>query len=318
MAVLNRTKTAEFLGQKDNFAIITHRRPDGDTLGSAALLCRGLRSLGKTAYVLENKEMTPKYAFLLEGLTKSAPEEEDTLVTVDVASAGMLPQDCLPLLDKLQLRIDHHKTAESFTPFELVEPETAACGEIVYGVLQEMGAQLDAPMAKALYTAASTDTGCFRYGNTTPETFLVAADCARVVPDLRSLNHTLFEAVSLKRLRIQGWIAENSRFLAEGKICLCPIPLGVEEEIGVTEDDMENISGFPRTISGVEVAATLRQEKSGKVKLSMRTNGKVDASALCARLGGGGHNGAAGASMELSMEEAADAVIRVMKEAGIL
>ena len=318
MGSLNRTETAKLLQERDNFAIITHRRPDGDTLGSAALLCRGLRQLGKTAYVLENPEVTPKYTFLLEGLIKSAPEEKDTLISVDVASVGMLSQGFLPLLDKILLRIDHHKSAESFTPFEIVEPETAACGEIVYGILGQMGAKLDVPMAKALYTAAATDTGCFRYGNTTPETFLVAADCARVEPDLRSLNQMLFETVSLKKLRMQGWMVENCRFLAEGKICICPIPLSVEEEIGVTEDDMENISGFPRTISGVEVAATLRQESADRVKISVRTNGKVDASALCARLGGGGHKGAAGASINKPMEEAVNAVTQAMQEVGIL
>lgn len=318
MGSLNRTETAKFLQEKDNFAIITHRRPDGDTLGSAVLLCRGLRQLGKTAHVLENPEVTPKYTFLLEGLTKPAAEEKDVLLCVDVASVGMLSQAFLPLQENLQLRIDHHKTAESFTSFELVEPETAACGEIVYGVLQEMGVALDAPMAKALYTAISTDTGCFRYANTTKDTFLAAADCAKVEKDLRSLNYTLFDTVSLQRLRMQGWMTENSQFLADGKVCICPIPLAVEKEIGVTEDDMENISGFPRTILGVEVAATLRQEKEGKVKISVRTTQAVDASAICAKLGGGGHKGAAGASMDTSMDEAVQAVVRAMKETGIL
>ena len=313
MESLNRKKTAEFLQNHDRFCIITHRRPDGDTLGCAALLCRGLRQLGKTAYVLENPEVTPKYAFLMAGLTQKDFAPEDTLVCVDVAAAGMLPDAFSGVLEKLTLRIDHHGGDRSFTPWELVEPETAACAETVYGVLREMGATLDEEMAKALYTAVSTDTGCFKYGNTTADTFRVAADCAAAYKNLRQLNQMLFETTSLPRLRIQGWMVENARFLADGKICICPIPLEVEQQLGVTEDDMENISGFPRTIAGVVVAATLRQEPD-RVKISVRTNTEVDASEICRKFGGGGHRGAAGANLQMSMEQAAAAVMAAMPE----
>lgn len=315
MRSLNRTETAKFLLEHDNFAILTHRRPDGDTLGCAALLCRGLRQLGKTAHVLQNPEITPKYAFLHAGLTKPEAQAGDTVVCVDVAAEGMLGEAFAQLKNKIHLRIDHHKSRESFTDYALVEPETAACGEVIYEVLLEMGVVLDEEMAKALYTAISTDTGCFRYANTTPHTFRTAAVCAENVPNLRELNQLLFETVSLPRLRIQGWMAENAQFFADGKICLCAIPLETEKQIGVTEDDMENISGFPRTISGVKIAATLRQETEKTVKLSVRTDGKADASAICAKFGGGGHQGAAGATLEMSMQAAKQAVIAAMEEA---
>lgn len=311
MGILNRTETAAFLAQRDNFAILTHRRPDGDTLGCAALLCRGLRQLGKTAFVLENPEVTPKYAYLMEGLTKKEAAENDTLICVDVAAKSMLPQVFSHLAEGLALRIDHHVNDRSFTENELVEPETAACGEVVYGVLQQMGAVLDEEMAKALYTAVSTDTGCFRYGNTTPDTFRAAADCAAVYKNLRKLNQMLFETFSLPRLRMQGWMTENAKFLAGGKICICAIPLEVEQKIGVTEDDMENISGFPRAIAGVVVAATLRQEPD-RVKISVRTDSTVDASEICAKFGGGGHRGAAGASMDCTIEDAVKALIEAL------
>lgn len=313
MGILNRIETAAYLMGRDHFAILTHRRPDGDTLGCAALLCRGLRQLGKTAFVLENPEVTPKYAYLMEGLTKKEADEKDTIVCVDVAAKGMLPQAFSGLEDRLALRIDHHLGDRSFTENELVEPQTAACGEVVYGVLKEMGADLDEEMAKALYTAVSTDTGCFRYGNTTPDTFRTAADCAAVYKNLRKLNQMLFETASLPRLRIQGWMVENARFMAGGKICICPIPLEVEQQLGVTEDDMENISGFPRTIAGVVVAATLRQEPD-RVKISVRTDSTVDASEICAKFGGGGHRGAAGASMDCTMDEAVKVLIKHMPQ----
>ena len=312
--MMTRIETALYLLKFDKFAIVTHRRPDGDTLGSAALLCRGLRQLGKTAYVLENPERTEKYVPLHEGLTKAWAEEGDTVVCVDVASPNMLGAHFAPLQEKIQLRIDHHGSATLFTPFELVEPKTASCGEIVYGVLQVMGAKLDVPMAQALYTAISTDTGCFRYANTTAETLRVAADCKEAGADTFRLNQELFETNSLARLRLQGWLVENALFLQGGKIAICALPLSKEQELGLTEDDMENISGFPRSIAGVKIAATLRQETAETVKMSVRAVPGYDAAAICATFGGGGHKGAAGASMKMTMDEAVEAVKAAMPE----
>ena len=313
MQKLTTADTARYLLERDSFLILTHRRPDGDTLGSAAALCRGLRSLEKKAFVLENPEVTPKYQFLMEDLTKAAAGELDILVAVDVASEGMLPAQFASLKERIDLRIDHHRTAESFTRQELVNPAAAACGQIIYDLLTEMGAALDVPTANALYTAVSTDTGCFRYANTQRHTFEVAAACAAVSPDLYSLNQILFETNSLARLRIQGWMVEHARFLAGGSICVCALPLEVEKQLDVTEDDMENISSVPRSIAGVKIAATLRQEAdTGKVKLSVRAAPGYDAGEICAKFGGGGHRGAAGATLAMSLEDAAAAVIAAM------
>ena len=307
MKKLTLNDTAEFLLNHDHFCILTHRRPDGDTLGSSAALCLALRKLGKTAHILENPEVTPKYTHLHKGLTKPAAEEGDFIITVDVASPGMLPEACKTLA--FDLRIDHHGSATSFTPVELVEPEAAACGEIVYGVLMEMDAELDIPMANALYTAVSTDTGCFRYANTTANTFAVAAACAKSGAEVFNINQALFETNSLARLKVQSYMLQNAIFLQDGKIAVCALPKAVEQECGAGEDDLDNISGFPRTIEGVKLAVTIREEGTERVKMSVRAVPGQDASALCAKFGGGGHKGAAGASMDMTMDEAVKAVI---------
>ena len=314
MKNLTRSETAQILLAHDNYTIITHRRPDGDTIGSSAVLCMGLRQLGKTAHILENPEITEKYTHLHAGLTKPAAAEGDTVVSVDVASPNMLPEVFQALEDRIALRIDHHGTATSFTPLELVDPEAAACAEIVYDVLLLLGVQLDVPMANALYTAVSTDTGCFRYANTTAHSYRVAAACAEAGAELFRLNQVLFETNSLGRLRLQGWLIDHAEFLAEGKIVICALPRSVEQELGLTEDDMENISGFPRSIEGVKIAATLRQEESGRIKLSVRAVPGYDAAAVCSVFGGGGHKGAAGASFDLPMEDAVKAVAAAMPE----
>lgn len=314
MGRLTRTETAGYLLSRDNFAIVTHSRPDGDTLGSAAVLCLGLRSLHKTAHILTNPEITEKYANLHQGLTKPEAQPGDTVVCVDVAAPGLLPEAFRLLLGRIDLRIDHHRGADEFTANALVDPDAAACGQIIYDVLMEMGVQLDVPMANALYTAISTDTGCFRYANTQSHTFEVAAACARISPDLFQLNQTLFETNSLARLKLQGWIVDHALFLAEGKIVVCALPSEVERQLGLTEDDLENLSGFPRSIEGVKIAATLRQQDSDTVKISVRAVPGYDASAICAKFGGGGHAGAAGASLHMTMEQATQAVIAAMPE----
>ena len=307
MKNLTRSETAQILLAHNNYAIVTHRRPDGDTLGSSALLCMGLRQLGKNAHILENPEITPKYAHLHHGLCKPKAEAGDFVVSVDVASAKMLPEVFLEL--PYDLRIDHHGNATSFTPVELVEPGAAACGEIVYHVLMAMGAELDIPMAEALYTAVSTDTGCFRYANTTADTLLVAAACKAAGADTFAINQALFETNSLARLKVQAYMLQNAVFLQEGKIAVCALPKAVEAACGAGEDDLDNISGFPRSIEGVKLAVTIREEGEGKVKMSARAVPGCDASALCAKFGGGGHKGAAGASMNMPMDEAVNAVI---------
>lgn len=309
MRSLTRAETAAYLLVRNSFAIVTHRRPDGDTLGSAAALCRGLRSIGKSAHILQNPEITEKYVHLHQGLTKPAVQPGDVVVSVDVAAPGMLPEAFSHLLGHIDLRIDHHRSSESFTSFELVDSQAAACGQIIYDVLMEMGVHLDTPMANALYTAISTDTGCFRYANTQSHTFEVAAACAAVSKDLPVLNQVLFETNSLKRLKLQSWIIEHLLFLAEGKIAICALPLEVEQEMGLTEDDMENISGFPRSIEGVKIAATLRQQPDGPVKVSIRALPGYNAAAICEKFGGGGHAGAAGCSIDLPMNEAVDAIV---------
>ena len=314
MNSLTRNECGFFLRWHDRFAILTHRRPDGDTVGSAATLCRGLRKLGKKAHIIENSEITARYRPLCSGLTKAWPEEGDILIAVDVAGADMLPEAFQSLLGGIDLRIDHHGKAVSFAERELVDPTSASCGEIVYDVLTVLGVQLDKAMAEALYTAVSTDTGCFRYANTTAHSLGTAAACAEAGGDLFAINQAIFDTNSFRKLKIQSWITEHTEFLAGGKIAVCALPKAVEEEIGADEDDLDGISGFPRSIEGVKIAALLREIPGGVVKASVRATPEYDASAVCAQFGGGGHKGAAGCTLKMSLAEAAEAIKAAMPE----
>lgn len=307
MKNLTRAEAADFFDRHDHFCILTHRRPDGDTIGSAAALCRALRRMGKTANVLENPEVTDRYKPLMEGLTISEPGDGDLIVAVDVAEDGMLPKAFSYLRNSVDLRIDHHGSGREFAPNSLVDPESASCAEIIFDILMELEVELDEATAEALYVGTSTDTGCFRYANTTVHTFDTAAECAAAGADVFGWNQLLFETNSLAKLRLQGWIAEHTKLISDGKIAVCALPKAVEEQIGVNEDDMGNLSSFVRSIEGVCLAGLLREHENG-CKISVRAVPGWDAAAVCEQFGGGGHAGAAGGFIRLPLDEAAKAL----------
>ena len=154
MKKLTRAETASYLLSHDNYVILTHVRPDGDTVGSAAALCLGLRQLGKTAHVLKNPGVTPRYAWLHEGLTTEEVYAQDTVVSTDVASPGMLPEGFQYLLPRVALRMDHHGSATSFSDLELVDPDSASCAEVVWDVLEILGVKPQGNIMDAVYVAS--------------------------------------------------------------------------------------------------------------------------------------------------------------------
>ena len=309
MKTLTRTEAAEWLKSRDRFCILTHHHPDGDTLGSAAALCRGLRSMGKTAHILYDPMVSKKLGFVVKGLTKHSPEEGDALIAVDVAVKGMVHRVCQSM--DISLKIDHHPSVQQYALQELVDTDAAACGEIIYDLLMQMGVVPDKATAEALYVAVSTDTGCFRYANTTAKTLRVAAACAEAGGELYPINEALFETNSLKKLQVHSYITENAEFLMDGTVALCLLPKEVEE--GATADDMDNIAGFLRAIEGVRLAVLIRQREDC-CRMSVRAVPGYDASAVCRHFGGGGHKGASGANIDLPLTQAGEAVRQVLPE----
>ena len=309
---MTRNECAQFLLHHDNFCILTHTRPDGDTIGSATALCVSLRQLGKNAYVLENEEASPFLERCLLGLTVKEPGENDTLVCVDVASPHLLPGAHQKYLPRLALRIDHHFSAVSFTVEELVDSTSAACGEIIYDLITAMGAEMTKEIAWRLYIAISTDTGCFRYSNTTAHTYRVAAACADTGADLYPITQELFDTTSISELKLQNWMVEHAQFLCGGKAAVCAIPKSMEDN--VSKEDLEGISGFLRSIEGVKISATLR-EIEGSSKVAIRAVPGFDASEVARQFGGGGHKGAAGATLAMPLNIAVDAVAGALKNA---
>ena len=313
---MTRTEFCAFLRGHDNFVILTHRRPDGDTIGSAAALCRGLRQLGKTAFVLTNEQFTPRFQPFLDGLTCDALPAGATVISADIASEGLLPFDAVRLQLMPVCAVDHHGSNSLACP-KLVEADKAACGEIVYAVLTELGVTVTKQIAECLYTAISTDTGCFKFSNTTANTHRTAAALIAAGADVYPINKLFFDTKSFARLRLEAKLTDTMEFYAGGAVGVCMMPKSLLAEFTVTEDDLDSISGFARSIEGVRIGIMIREVEDGLGKISLRTEAPYDASAICQRLGGGGHAAAAGASVPGGIEGAKAAILQALRDSGV-
>lgn len=310
-------EAARFLRAHDRYVILTHRRPDGDTAGSAAALCRGLRALGKTAHVLENPQFTKKLRPFVEGLLCGEARAEDTVISVDIASEGLLLFGAEDLCARIALVIDHHGSNSLPCENRLVLPQHAACGEIIYALLRELGAPVEKETAEALYVAVSTDTGCFKYSNVTGNTLRTAADLIECGAQVAPINKMFFDTKSFARLRLEAQLTAGIELYAGGLVGVCTLPQKLIDALCVSEDDIDSISGFARSIEGVEIGVMIREVEGGKGKISLRTSPRYDACALCQQLGGGGHAAAAGATVEGGIEVAKRAILDVLAQSGI-
>lgn len=298
------SRTAEALLGQDRFLILTHRRPDGDTTGGAGALCLALRKLGKTAYTAPNHGVTRRYSSHIEPYYPPEDFAPGCIVAVDCAAPDMLPPEMESYADRVDVVIDHHGSNPGFGRVNLVGGHYAACAEIICEVIEAMGVELDMDIARGIYVGASTDTGCFKFSNTTSNTHLVAAKCLDAGVDGGEINRALFETKSRARYEIERILFGSMAFYHEGKVAVALIRLEDRRRTGADWDDLDAIAGIPRQIEGVEVGLTFTELESGETKVSVRTTKEVDAAAICMQVGGGGHLRAAGATLSCPSEEA--------------
>lgn len=307
-------ETAALLRQHDRFLILTHVRPDGDTVGCAAALCEALQNMGKTAYVLPNPELTVTCADYV--LPFHAPDgyEPDYVVSTDVATTGLLPKNALPYAARINFAIDHHPSYEGFAKDgACVQSECAAAGEVVYEIVRELG-DITPTMATALYCAVSTDTGCFVYNNTTANTHRVAAALIDAGCDVQMVNKRHFRTKSRTRITLESRILSAVEFYDNGRIAVVTVPQALLREVGATADDAEEIASMAGVIEGVDCALTLRELASGQSKISLRTTERVNATEACRILGGGGHAQAAGATMDCPLSKAKERALAAIAQ----
>ena len=304
-------ETAAMLQTMDRVLLLTHVRPDGDTIGSAAALCQALRDMGKTAYLLPNAGTTETYQPYAEGYWGAADFEPDYVVSVDIAALSLLPENAKKYAGRIHLSIDHHPSTEGFAPHLCVLPEMAACGEIVYEIVRLM-TPVTQEIALPLYVAVSTDTGCFVYANTSAHTHRVAAALLETGIAVAGVNKALFRTKSRTRLAMEAWMAEWAEYYDNDRVVIMQIPRSLCLDYKATEADVEELSSLAALVAGTDCGVTLRELEGGRVKISLRTGPRVNATAVCALLGGGGHAAAAGATISGSMKEAKQAVLQAI------
>ena len=309
---MTAAETAAWLLSRDRFLLLTHVRPDGDTLGCAAGLCAALRKAGRTAAVLPNPETTETYADYVAPYLAPADYRHETVVSVDIASTGLFPENARPYAGSVDLAIDHHPSYEGFAARSCVDPSLAACGELIYDICLALG-QMDGEIALPLYVAVSTDTGCFVYSNTTPNTHRVAAALMEFGPFYRKVNKRCFRTKSLPRLRLESLLLSSMEFHDGGAIAIAGLSRAMMEEAQAGEADAEDMAAFAGQIQGVRISATLRELAPDRTKVSLRTDESLNATRTCALLGGGGHAAAAGATVDLPLAETRRAVLDAIR-----
>ena len=307
---MNVVECAEWLKARDNILLLTHVRPDGDTLGSAAALCSALRRCGKNAALYKNPDITEKYYKYVSSYIEDS-FAYDCAVAVDAAEKHML---CSGFEGAVQLCIDHHPSNSHYADDLLLNAGKASCGEIVLEVIKALCGDVSHEEASLLYMAVSTDCGCFRYANVTAETFAAASELVGYGAQVQKLNFDLFRQVSKARIVLEGLICSGLKFYADGKIVAATVTEKMMQEAGATENDCDDIAGIPGRVEGCVLSLVIRELAPGRCKVSARSHPEFDCSALCARFGGGGHKMASGCSVDASPEETREMLVRAALE----
>ncbi len=306
-------EAAQRLREADNILILTHQYPDGDTLGSGFALCRALQTLGKAVRVECADDIPEKYAYLYEGL--DCPVFEPSLIcAVDVADPKLLGELQEKYAGRIALCIDHHGSNTEYADELLLRSDYAAAAMLVREVIAALGVETDRAMAECLYTGIATDTGCFKYSNTTAYTLRMAAELLDCGVNNEMINRTMFDVKTRARVELERLALDSMRFFLRDRCAVMLITNAMIAESGAKENDMEGLAPIPRQIEGVWVGVTLREKKDGSYKVSVRTGNHADASAICCKLGGGGHLRAAGCTVAGPVERAVQTVVDVVRD----
>jgi len=303
-------QAAELLKQSDDIAVLCHANPDGDTLGSGHSLCRALQLMGKKATVLCADAIPNGYLFM-KAFIKEQSFTPKFIVTVDVAAKELLGDLKDEFGEKVDLAIDHHISNTGYAKNTLLT-NNAANAEIVYDLIKALGVSLDNEMAAAIYTGISTDTGCFRFQNTTARSHSIAGELMQFDYDFGRLNYNLFDLKTKTRLKIESSLLEGIEFYFDGKVAVALLNKEQTDLIG--NEDISGLSAIPRQIEGVEASVMFKQKSDHDWKVSIRTNSYINAQKVCGALGGGGHVRAGGCKMSGSLSDCKEKILKEIEK----
>lgn len=306
--VLEVVKT---LNQYDSFVLLEHQKPDGDCVGSGLALVQALRALGKQALLVSDDPHPALYDFLpgrqfhsRAGYLKGEDYNPQVAVFLDCTDPERAGKGLEFAQGKLWVNIDHHVSNSRFGAINLVNPDAAATGELVYDVLNGLGAPIDRDIAVCLYVAIITDTGGFRYQNTTKRTHLLTADLMDRGVNGAEVFDRVFDTRTVSSIMLLARTLSTLQLYHEGKLAAVFLTQEMIKLSGASSDETEGIIGYPRSIAGVEVSLFFKEaDEPGSIHVSLRSRSVVDVAAVAKSLGGGGHPRAAGALIKGTMEE---------------
>lgn len=303
-----------FLKTHDDFCILSHTSPDGDTLGCAAALCMGLRRAGKKCFVMCSDEIPEKYSYFFDSELLE-PIEYKTVIAVDIATEKLLGNLEEQFAGKVDLCIDHHISNTRYAKKLYLDSGAAAACESVYDIIKAMKWRMTDRQAAALYTGISTDTGSFKYSSVTAKTHKIAAELYGYNIKAHQIAKEMFDTKSKQFLQLERMILDSSEFYFDDKCFVLAVTSDMLKATGCSESELESIASLSRCVKGVIAGVTIKQREDNVFKISLRTYDPLDASRICMSLGGGGHRAAAGCTLEGTLSEVREKVLGAIKSA---
>lgn len=297
----------------NSFIITSHVSPDGDALGSSIALGLALKKLGKKVIYNIDPSLGDKLSFLTD-ITQLSPNKNinkyDVAICLDCSDINHLYDSNSIKHGEQIINIDHHINNHRYGSINFIDSKAGATGEIIYDLIKQLGVDVDKDMAIALYTAIVTDTGGFKYSNTTSRTHLITSELLKLPISPWKINKKLFDEHSKSKIFLIGKAMNSLRLYFNGKLALIQINLNDLEEVGATPGDIEGIINYGRDIIGVEVAVLIKENKPGEYKVGFRSNEYIDVGEIALSLGGGGHIRASGCTMRGNIDD----IIEQLKE----
>lgn len=307
-------EAAGLLKNCENAYILIHQSPDGDCTGSGIALYHILKYMGKKAKVICSDEIPARYDFLTESYIDEEFEPE-FIIASDVADINLLGDYKDLYGSAVNLCIDHHISNTDYAEKTLVCPDASAACEVVFELIKLLGIPLTEDITKCIYTGIATDTGCFKYENTTARCHEIVAELKRTYDvGYAHINREMFEVKSRGRIKIEMAVTDIMEYYLDGRCTMICVTTDILDRWGVDESELEGIAGIPLQIEGVEVGVTIKQRDETNFKISMRSANKVNVSNICASLGGGGHIKAAGCLLSGTLDEVKKQIIDAVAE----
>ncbi len=304
------------------YLVTSHANPDGDAIGSSVAAARLLRQLGKVAVVWLIDPVPPLYLALPgserihtgEQPPAGFPHDFDCVIVMECPATNRT--GLAEFLTELPLiNIDHHLGNEQYGSVNWVDTAAPAVGEMIFRLARRMRLTIDQQVANALYLTLVTDTGGFRFSNTTAATFEAAAELVREGASPETISKWLYESQPESVLRLVGEMLQTLEIHADGRVATAWLTHEMIERAGAGPGDSEGLIDYPRSISGVDAVAMFRQLEDGNFKVSLRSRGRLDVERIARRFGGGGHRNAAGFSSLKAREELFAETVRTLSEA---